>query len=85
MEFLAGFIIALAVGLTGVGAGSVTAPVLILFFGLAPAQAVGTALAFAAAIKLAVAPFYIARNQVSGRVLSLLCAGGVPGSCWESG
>ena len=79
MEFLAGFIIALAVGLTGVGAGSVTAPVLILFFGLPPAEAVGTALAFAAAIKLSVAPFYIARNQVSGRVLSLLSAGGVPG------
>jgi uncharacterized protein len=79
MEYLAGFIIALAVGLTGVGAGSVTAPVLILFFGLAPAEAVGTALAFGAAIKLAVAPFYIARNQVSGRVLSRLCMGGIPG------
>jgi uncharacterized protein len=79
MEFLAGFIIALAVGLTGVGAGSVTAPVLILFFGLPPAEAVGTALAFGAAIKLAVAPFYIARNQVNSRVLSLLCAGGIPG------
>lgn len=79
MGFLAGFIIALAVGLTGVGAGSVTAPVLILFFGLAPAEAVGTALAFGAAIKLAVAPFYLARNQVNGRVLTLLCLGGVPG------
>jgi len=79
MDFLAGFIIALAVGLTGVGAGSVTAPVLILFFGLAPAEAVGTALAFGAAIKLAVAPFYLMRHQVSGRVLSLLCLGGIPG------
>lgn len=79
MGFLAGFIIALVVGLTGVGAGSVTAPVLILFFGLPPAEAVGTALAFGAATKLAVAPFYIARNQVSGRVLSLLCVGGIPG------
>jgi uncharacterized membrane protein YfcA len=79
MEYLAGFIIALAVGLTGVGAGSVTAPVLMLFFGLPPAEAVGTALAFGAVIKLAVAPFYIARNQVSGRVLSLLCLGGIPG------
>jgi uncharacterized protein len=79
MEYLAGFIIALAVGLTGVGAGSVTAPVLILFFGLPPAEAVGTALAFGAAIKLAVAPFYIVRNQVNGRILSLLCAGGIPG------
>ena len=79
MTFLVGFLIALAVGLTGVGAGSVTAPVLILFFHLAPADAVGTALAFAATIKLAVAPMYFLRRQVHGRTLMLLCAGGLPG------
>jgi uncharacterized protein len=79
MSFLVGFIIALAVGLTGVGAGSVTAPVLILFFGLKPSESVGTALLFAAAIKLAVAPIYLARRQVNRRVLLLLCAGGIPG------
>ena len=32
MEILAGFLIALAIGITGVGAGSITAPILILFF-----------------------------------------------------
>jgi uncharacterized membrane protein YfcA len=53
MIFLVGFLIALGVGLTGVGAGAVTAPVLILFFGIAPAESVGTALVFAAMIKLA--------------------------------
>lgn len=79
MAYLIGFIIAMAVGLTGVGAGSITAPILILSFGLAPAEAVGTALTFAAVVKLAVAPLYIARQQVSTRTLSLLCAGGVPG------
>ncbi len=79
MSFLVGFVIALAVGLTGVGAGSVTAPVLILFFGLTPAESVGTALLFAAAIKLAVAPIYLFRGQVNKRVLLLLCAGGIPG------
>ena len=79
MTYLAGFFIALAVGLTGVGAGSVTAPVLILFFGLPPAESVGTALTFTAAIKLAVAPMYLLRGQVSVRILSLLCLGGVPG------
>ena len=79
MIFLTGFLIAMAVGLTGVGAGSVTAPVLILFLGLTPSASVGTALAFAAAIKLAVAPLYLARQQVDGRILLLLCLGGVPG------
>ena len=79
MMILIGFLIALAVGLTGVGAGSITAPVLILFFGLSPAASVGTALAFAAVIKLAVAPLYLFRRQVNLRILMLLCAGGIPG------
>jgi len=79
MTFLVGFLVALAVGLTGVGAGSITAPVLILMFGISPADAVGTSLVYAAVIKLAVAPVYFWRKQVNLRVLSLMCAGGVPG------
>lgn len=79
MEYLLGFVIATAVGLTGVGAGSITAPVLILFFHLTPAAAVGTALSFASVIKFAVLPLYIRRKQVDARILGILCAGGVPG------
>jgi uncharacterized protein len=79
MEFLVGFLIALAVGLTGVGAGSITSPVLILFFGISPAYAVGTALIFAAVIKLVVAPMYLLRKQVNARILTILCIGGIPG------
>lgn len=79
MEYVVGFLIATAVGLTGVGAGSITAPILILFFHLKPAVAVGTALTFGAVIKLAVLPIYLRRQQVNYRVLFLLCAGGIPG------
>ena len=79
MEYVVGFLIATAVGLTGVGAGSVTAPILILFFHLKPAVAVGTALTFAATIKLAVFPIYLRRQQIDYRILLLLCAGGIPG------
>ena len=79
MEFILGFLIAGAVGLTGVGAGSITAPVLILFFHLKPSVAVGTALSFSAAIKFAVLPLYLKRRQVDYRILRLLCLGGVPG------
>ncbi len=79
MPFLVGFLIALAVGLTGVGAGSITAPILILFFAISPADSVGTALIFAAVIKLVVAPMYLWRQQVSFRVMLLLCLGGLPG------
>ncbi len=79
LGILTGFIIALAVGLTGTGAGSVTAPVLMLFFGLPPSQAVGTALTFAAVVKLVAGPLYIARRQVNVKALVLLCLGGIPG------
>ena len=79
MPFVVGFFIALAVGLTGVGAGSITAPILILFFAISPSESVGTALIFGAIIKLVVAPMYLARKQVNRRVMTLLCAGGLPG------
>jgi uncharacterized protein len=79
MEYVVGFVIATAVGLTGVGAGSITAPILILFFHFRPAIAVGTALTFAAVIKLSVLPIYLRRQQVNYRILLLLCSGGVPG------
>jgi uncharacterized protein len=79
MVSIVGFLIALGVGLTGVGAGAVTAPVLILFFGMAPAESVGTSLAFAAVIKLAVAPVYLLRGQVRVNSLLKLCLGGIPG------
>jgi uncharacterized membrane protein YfcA len=79
VTFLLGFLIAAAVGLTGVGAGSLTAPLLILLFDQAPATAVGTALAFTMAIKVVVAPVYLKRRQVNRRALGALCAGGVPG------
>jgi uncharacterized membrane protein YfcA len=79
MEIVLGFIIAAAIGLTGVGAGVITTPVLILFFQLPPAQAVGTSLIFASVVKLLGAPVYLVRKQVHWRTLLLLIAGGLPG------
>jgi uncharacterized membrane protein YfcA len=80
MEFILGFGIALVVGLTGVGGGTITAPVLILFLGLHSAEAVGTALIFGAVIKMFAVPVYVARRQVNFRVLKYLLAGGIPGA-----
>lgn len=79
MEVLLGFVIAALIGLTGVGGGVITAPALILFLGVSPVESVGTALVFAAVVKLAAAPVYLARRQVNFRVLGLLLAGGLPG------
>ncbi len=79
MEIVLRFLIAVAIGITGVGAGIITAPVLILFFHVPPAYAVGTALTFAVAVKVLVVPMQVARKQVDFRVLGYMLAGGVPG------
>jgi uncharacterized membrane protein YfcA len=80
MIALAGFLVALAVGLTGVGGGVLMTPVLILAFGLAPAAAVGTALLFVTVVKLLAAPVYILRRQVDYAAAGLMLTGGLPGA-----
>ena len=79
MEALIGFLIAVTIGLTGVGGGVITAPVLILFLGLPAPVAVGTALLYVTIVKTAAAPLYLLRKQVDFKILVLLLAGGIPG------
>jgi uncharacterized membrane protein YfcA len=79
MAVLLGFLIAIAIGVTGVGGGILTAPILILFLGMPPVEAVTVALVFAAAVKLLIAPAYLWRKQVDFRILFKLLAGGIPG------
>lgn len=78
MEILAGFLIALAIGMTGVGAGSITAPILILFFHRSAPEAVTIALVFGTVVKLVATPIYLSRGQVNFRVLGYLAMGGLP-------
>src|SRR5258708_30897709 len=78
MEILAGFLIALAIGITGVGAGSITAPILILFFHQSATDAVTTALVFGTVVKLIATPIYLARGHVNFRVLKYVALGGLP-------
>ncbi len=79
MTYLLGFVIAIAIGLTGVGAGTLTTPLLILTVGLPARIAVGTALIFGAVVKIITSPVYMARRQVDWRTLGYMVAGGVPG------
>ncbi len=79
MEYLIGFIIAVFIALTGVGAGTITTPLLILFLGVPAPIAVATGLMFSAAVKLVLVPAQIARKQVSWRVLGFMLLGGLPG------
>jgi hypothetical protein len=79
MHLLLGFLIALAVGLTGIGGGSFTVPALLLIFGLPAGEAVGTAFVFAGVLRLIAAPFYLMGRNVHSRYFRLLLIGAVPG------
>lgn len=79
MQIVIGFVIALFVGLTGVGGGSFTTPALVLIAGLSGAEAVGTALVFSTIVRLTAAPFYIAGKHIHVRYLWLMLVGAVPG------
>ena len=79
MNFLIGFLIAAAVGLTGIGGGSFTVPALVLLAGLTAGEAVGTAFLFAGVLRLVAAPFYLLGKQIHSRYLWLLLQGAVPG------
>src|SRR5205823_8515269 len=78
-QLLIGFVIALAVGLTGIGGGSFTVPALLLLSGLSVGEAVGTAFVFAGVVRLVAAPFYLFSRQIHSRYFWLLLRGSVPG------
>jgi uncharacterized protein len=79
LEAVVGFLIALCVATTGIGAGSFTTPALVLLFGLPAAEAVGTALVFSFILRLAVAPLYAFGKRIHFRYLRLMLSGGIPG------
>src|SRR5438105_12997130 len=78
-QLLIGFVIALAVGLTGIGGGSFTVPALLLLSGLSVGEAVGTAFVFAGVVRLVAAPFYLFSRQIHSRYFWLLLRGAIPG------
>lgn len=79
MAYFFGFIIALFIALTGVGAGTITVPVLVLFLGVSAPNAVGIGLTFSAVVKLILVPSQILRRNVAWPILGLMLLGGIPG------
>jgi uncharacterized membrane protein YfcA len=79
VDVIIGFVIALVIALTGVGAGVITAPLLILYMHVPIEVAVSTALAYSAVVKLIVVPVRIWRREVNYRVLGFMFLGGLPG------
>lgn len=79
MDVALGFLIAFVIAITGVGAGTITAPLLILVLHVPVAISVGTALAYSTIVKAVVVPVQIVRRQVAWRVLGIMLLGGIPG------
>jgi uncharacterized membrane protein YfcA len=77
---IAGFGVGAAVGMTGVGGGSLMTPILVLLFGFAPTTAVGTDLWFAAITKMVGGTFHNHKGTVDWQVLRRMCLGSIPAS-----
>ncbi len=75
---VAGVLVGLLVGLTGVGGGSLMTPILVLIFKFHPATAVGTDLLYASATKVAGTGVHGARGTVEWRVVRRLAMGSLP-------
>jgi uncharacterized membrane protein YfcA len=75
---IAGFGVGAAVGMTGVGGGSLMTPLLVLMFGYAPATAVGTDLWFAAITKMVGGTMHNHNGSVDWQVIKRMSLGSVP-------
>ncbi|ALP54321.1 hypothetical protein Tel_14860 [Candidatus Tenderia electrophaga] len=75
---IAGFLVGLLVGLTGVGGGSLMTPLLIFAFHVNPAIAVGTDLLFAAATKAGGIWSHSRKRQIDWHIVALMALGSLP-------
>lgn len=75
---LSGFLVGLIVGVTGVGGGSLMTPLLVLFFGVSPATAVGTDLLYASLTKTMGGWVHARKGTVDWKVVGLLAMGSLP-------
>ncbi|WP_036287035.1 sulfite exporter TauE/SafE family protein [Methylocystis sp. ATCC 49242] len=75
---LSGFVVGALVGFTGVGGGALMTPILMLFFGIAPATAVGTDLLYAAITKSNGTLVHALNGTVDWRITRRLAYGSIP-------
>jgi len=75
---LAGLIVGLAVGLTGMGGGSLMTPVLVLLFGVQPLAAVSSDLVASLIMKPVGAAVHVSRRTVHWPLVGWLALGSVP-------
>ncbi|MGQ0658388.1 MAG: sulfite exporter TauE/SafE family protein [Chromatiales bacterium] len=77
---VAGFAVGFIVGMTGVGGGSLMTPILVLFFHVKPALAVGTDLLYAAITKSGGIWVHNRKGTVHWRVVGMMLVGSMPSS-----
>lgn len=75
---LLGFVVAALVAMTGVGGGSLMAPILILGMHVAPGVAVGTDLLYTAVTRAGALWIYARQGQVQWRLAGRMLAGSLP-------
>jgi len=75
---LVGLLIGFLVGLTGMGGGSLLAPIMILFFGIPPVWAVGTDIAYSTVTKALGSVVHFRQKNVNFKVALWLACGSVP-------
>ena len=75
---LVGLLIGLLVGFTGMGGGSLLAPIMILFFRVPPVWAVGTDIAYSTVTKAVGSIVHIRQKNVNFKVALCLACGSVP-------
>jgi uncharacterized protein len=72
------FLVAIVVGLTGMGGGALMTPMLVTFFGVPPLTAVSSDLVAAAVMKPIGSAVHLRRGTVQLKLVAWLCAGSVP-------
>ena len=75
---VAGLVIGVVVGMTGMGGGALMTPALVLFFGVPPLAAVSSDLVVSAVMKPVGGVVHLRRGTVDLRLVGLLCIGSVP-------
>lgn len=72
------FLVAIIVGLTGMGGGALMTPMLVTFFGVSPLAAVSSDLVAAAVMKPVGSAVHYRQGTINMRLVGWLCAGSVP-------
>ncbi len=81
LHAIAGMLVGVLVGMTGVGGGSLMTPLLVLMFGVSAQTAVGTDLLYAATTKMAGTAVHGWRATVDWKIVRRLAAGSIPTAC----